>query len=211
MHFKRLLYYKAIENKHHAFYDPNETLSSIFPAENIKIEIDLGEKGKLILDKSNGLDTVIGSKNSNPLVACFYSIYISKNQYNDFVSDIKKINYDLQPNTKLSALGSHVLIITNLNEFIRRFKESVLKNHLHGVSSFIRYVDPKKDYGFIPDRLIGFTKTTNFQYEREYRFAIGSSTLQAESYDLEIGNIEDISAVIRFDQFCKTKFSIQQP
>lgn len=204
VHFKRLSFYKSLEGKDKPYHDPNESVHTIYPVDNIKVEIDMGGGRTAIFDRSTGLQSVVASSHFNPLVSCFYSVHIADDEMRSCDNDLEKINDIIRPDKALSKYGNHILVIHNVMQFQDRLKKAVENRKLVLDQSFIRYVDPVENVGVIDENMLGFVKLKSFANERELRMRIVNNHSN-ESYNLDVGSLEDISDILPFEQFATMK------
>lgn len=112
---------------------------------------------------------------------------------------------------KMPNFGDSVLIIKNGNEFVRRVKEGLLKAGYGFTRDFVQY------YGFNNiehlkqvqknNSRIAFWKRDKYSYQQEYRFLIHDFV--DDYLSVEIGDISDISALLKTKELLNTYIKIQ--
>jgi hypothetical protein len=101
------------------------------------------------------------------------------------IKNLPDYNYDVENN----KFGDSAIVISNLIEFVARFK-SAARNKGYGLSQApVTYVDRKYDGDMGP-----FKKFDIFAYQYEFRFVLLGAGFGPET--LNIGDIRDISFLI---------------
>lgn len=110
-------------------------------------------------------------------------------------SDFNMLHEQLPPEMK--DFGSHMLIIQDVTEFIRRVELSLTKLNLNFHTSPVKYID----FGTTERAKSYFEKPIRYKYQREFRFAFKNTVKLPQVID--IGNIEDISVLVSIEK-CKS-------
>lgn len=114
---------------------------------------------------------------------------------------------------KFMSFGDTALLITNQLEFIRRIKNRINEMGLDLLHHSISYYNSNEDSANLWFSLmngmhnIAFWKDSEYAYQQEYRFLIKNDNIKDDHLVIDIGNIEDISKVIKTDQLFKLKFN----
>jgi hypothetical protein len=91
------------------------------------------------------------------------------------------------------AMGPHCVLVKNVTEFFRRFDAAVRQNEFELIRGPVSYFDPKKF-----SRSVGrpmFWKRDQFEWQREYRFAVGARSIEPTPLFLDVGDLTDICIV----------------
>jgi len=113
---------------------------------------------------------------------------------------------------KFSSFGDTALLITNQYEFIKRIDNRIKEMGLSLYQQSINYYNPNEDSANLWLSLmkgmynIAFWKNRDYAYQQEYRFLVKNDTIKDDHIIVDIGNIEDISTVIKTSQLLKLKF-----
>ncbi len=142
-------------------------------------------------------DDLLKTSFSDSFVFCMFST----------LPEIKSFQYSQEQKEKMIGFGNTALIITNRDEFIRRVSVAVLRDQLDGCHGFVRYADEKVDSAEYWISLLrngmsysAFWKRKRYAYQQEYRFLIKPPVTKNDFYELNIGNIEDISIILPAEQ-----------
>ena len=93
-----------------------------------------------------------------------------------------------------TKLGSHAVIVQNATEFIRRVRVAAERENFRIWWKLVRYYDPEVGTPRFKSSLDPiFSKSKEYDYQREFRFAIDTGTVGRNSVILDIGDIEDIT------------------
>jgi hypothetical protein len=105
-------------------------------------------------------------------------------------------------NPRLLKHGSHLLVIRDAAQFIKQLQTALEtlcdQNVIEGATAdFVTYFD-KDNY----DGDVGpFRKTNDFAYEKEWRLALRTVSIDERPFTLEIGSIEFISTLMETKDF----------
>ena len=94
--------------------------------------------------------------------------------------------------------GDYAVVITNVTEFLRRVGHAARQLDT-GMGRMVRYVDPttyRTDTRDDP-MTIPLVKINRFSHQKEYRIALRTNRKPAGPYTLSIGNIRDITQLLR--------------
>lgn len=138
-------------------------------------------------------DSLMRTTFSNSFVFCIFSI----------LPNIPSFQYTDEQKEKMSRFGDTALIITDRYEFVRRVTMAVQRDNLKGLHGFVRYTNEDEDSAAYWISLLqnglsysAFWKRKRYAYQQEYRFLIEPPMVEADFYELNIGNIEDISVKV---------------
>ena len=99
---------------------------------------------------------------------------------------------------EMNNLGNYTVAIKDNNEFVNRIKSAAKNNNYQLAKGPITYYEQKTG---MPAHEIGmktlFYKEDKFEYQQEYRFAFDSKTQESNPICLNIGNIHDITMLIK--------------
>ncbi|RZK43057.1 MAG: hypothetical protein EOO90_05225 [Pedobacter sp.] len=119
-------------------------------------------------------------------IFCLYSVSSEEN----FVSLRQNLPLDMK------GFGTHMLIIYNVTEFIKRVKARLSSLGLNPHLSPVKYIDVQEHEGSISY----FEKPLKYSYQKEFR--IGIQTKVEQSMTIDIGSIKDISDIVSVEK-CK--------
>lgn len=118
-------------------------------------------------------------------------------------SNIQTFQFTDEQKKEICKFGDTALIITDRDEFFRRIFIAADKEKLKGFHGFVKYYDEKVNSVNLLASLINgmenvaFWKRDTYRYQQEYRFIIQMEEINKDYYELNIGNIEDISKIIK--------------
>jgi len=92
--------------------------------------------------------------------------------------------------------GEHALLLINPAEFLRRVESTLKAQRIFGDANLVEYVDDKRTGDLGP-----FRKFRKFAYQSEWRLVCYNGP--AGPREIRIGNISDISVIIRSDEVNK--------
>lgn len=140
-------------------------------------------------------DELINTKHSDDYVFCMFGIYHFMNEFQ--FTDKQK--------DKMRSFGSHALLITDSDEFIRRVKLAA-KGKYEVYFDAVNYYPPNEDSGNMLLSLVGnmwkvaFWKRDMYKYQQEARFLFVSNEHNVDHIELDIGDISDISIIVTAEQ-----------
>ncbi|MDL2220723.1 hypothetical protein LJC55_03550 [Eubacteriales bacterium OttesenSCG-928-N14] len=144
-------------------------------------------------------DGLISTIHSNDYVFCMFGINPHSAQF---------VFTDEQKND-MQSFGDTVLIITDSDEFHRRIKAALISTNLPLADvhcGFISYYDESIDSVNVFCSLINgmhnvaFQKRNKYAYQQEYRFLLPNNGRTEDFFELQIGDISDISEIITSQQ-----------
>ena len=92
-----------------------------------------------------------------------------------------------------SAFGRYAVVVKNVPEFVRRMEDAARKKRYKIVHALVKYYDPNTFHGQFRDVESLFRKQCQFNYQREFRFAIDSGVARNAPLVINIGDISSIS------------------
>ncbi|RHX89439.1 hypothetical protein [Leptospira stimsonii] len=198
LYMNTLRVYSSYENVDGEFRgDSYEGIESHLQPDKISITI-----GDFQVDSADIAAPVIVSKNSllDHHAFCMYSLNsgdwkeVSENQISEFEQSLKL-------DIKNYGLGKYMLIVANVQEFLKRVQTAIKSNNLQGSLGLVEYFDEKDFHGTFNKERLGFHKRSIFKHQNEYRILINfeNGNLGAEKFN--IGNIADISRIIKTEEF----------
>lgn len=111
---------------------------------------------------------------------------------------------------KLRNFGDYALIIKNGKEFITRIKNAFLTNNYNFSSGFVQYYNSNnvEQMRQINEKnsQIAFWKRDKYSYQQEYRILVYDSV--EDFLSIDIGNISDITSLIKTDELLNIGFKI---
>lgn len=140
-------------------------------------------------------DELINTTYSDDYVFCMFGIYPFMNEFQ--FTDMQK--------DKMRLFGSHALLITDSEEFVRRVK-SAAKGKYKVYFDAVNYYPPNEDSGNMLLSLgenmwkVAFWKRDMYKYQQEVRFLFVSEKHNDDYIELDIGDISDISIIVTAEQ-----------
>ncbi|MBQ6851162.1 MAG: hypothetical protein IJN77_09005 [Oscillospiraceae bacterium] len=138
-------------------------------------------------------DTLIETSFSNCFVFCMFSPKIISQKF-QFSEDQKR---------KLLDFGDSALVITDRYAFLQRVAIALKRDGITGYHGHIKYYDETSDNveywaSLIKNGIkdVAFWKRQKYEYQQEYRFLIEPPVTENDYYELEIGDISDISIIL---------------
>ena len=126
-------------------------------------------------------------------VYCMYAIqgtslkYITPNGVEDF-------RKQLELPEDVEKLGRHAVVIANVPEFIKRVKATGSRKEYKVCYKSVKYYDAEEGSPPLRSEVETiFTKRKEFEYQREFRIAIDTSTPGCAPITFDIGSIADIA------------------
>jgi hypothetical protein len=92
--------------------------------------------------------------------------------------------------------GKYALVLINRDEFMRRIESTIKSHRIRAKADLVEYVDDK-----YTGKLGPFRKLKRFAYQSEWRLVCYDGP--GKPREIRIGNIRDISAIIRSDEVNK--------
>lgn len=184
-------YFRKCDSLLHA--DLYEGADFLHQADKIQsIIIESPSFKKITLSKDTGLINFMAGKNSNysTNIFCMYLWRIYKDQPNK-----NKID------RKLFSFGDTALIMLNSNEFINRVKRALESKNYYFTHGKVKYFDEDAYSG----KVGLFRKRKSLEYMSEYRIAVNVE-MNNKPYTLSIGDISDISIIIKSEEINKCEF-----
>ena len=126
-------------------------------------------------------------------VFCMYAAHTSgfEGTSIDNLQDFKK---QLEIPEDCAKLGEHAVVITNTTEFFRRVKLAADRAGYGIYDKLVTYYDPAIGTPPVNWNIeTVFNKRKEFEYQREFRFAIDTRTTGRCPITLDIGEIDDIA------------------
>mgnify|MGYP000005426396 FL=1 len=99
-------------------------------------------------------------------------------------------------------LGKFAVIIHDVDEFLNRVRQAVVKNDFHMEHSLVSYTQSQEALESI------FLKPLQFDFQQEYRFAFSTGVASKEPLIISIGDISDIAEKCRHFIEIQTRLSL---
>ena len=119
--------------------------------------------------------------------------------------EIKRISKEesglnLQLNEEIAKLGPHFVVVSNYDEFSKRFCQSMTSKNYKSYHRHMEYYDIKKPprAGEIKNHS-AFYKPNIFKNQQEYRFLIYTGSIENDLLITNIGDISDITLYLNID------------
>jgi hypothetical protein len=200
---RHLSFYKRIEGSPLHFQDPDEGLLGIYQAGLVELSFTPPDHAPIVMNSGNGLlgQVIITTDLDNPIF-CMHAIHTGDWTHRTFgAEELAAFKESLQIPAEMDRFGTHILVITNGLEFLRRVRRACVSQQIRLSCGLVRYVEPSRVHGPVPKHLSTFTKRTCFKHEREYRFQLTRLLGFPDPFALEVGPLEDISIVAPLNEF----------
>jgi hypothetical protein len=195
MHMKSLKWYREYAQSSASIGDDYEGMFHINKATIYVTPLESSESAT-IEDINNGL---MMTKHMNDFVFCMFGIKPNADNF-QFTDEQKR---------EMLSFGDTALLITDFEQFCKRIQDALrsaavpLADIHHG---FVLYYDENVDSVNLLCSLISgmhniaFQKRNRYAYQQEYRFLIPSDGRSEDFFELQIGDISDISKVYKSSQ-----------
>ena len=126
-------------------------------------------------------------------VFCMYAGH--SGDFNEITTDnLQRFKEQLGIPEDCTRLGSHAVIVRNATEFIRRVRVAAERENYGIWWKLMQYYDPEVGTPQFKSSLDPiFSKSKEYEYQREFRFAIDTGTVGRNPVILDIGDIDDIT------------------
>lgn len=204
LYMNSLKYFQELENDT-ARSDSKEAVSHCFQPDAIKVQFNE------ITIESNELDgaVIVQTKEFD-----FYNIFCLYAINSGNFQELNDDNYDkfinsLQIHENNKEFGQFCVVIHNVESFLERIKEAVLKKNFFMKANFVNYYDIDSSNGSYNGIDAVFHKHDKFSYQNEYRIVINNKLGNDNPYSLNIGDIRDICNVSSIDAINNAKWNLQ--
>ena len=110
------------------------------------------------------------------------------------IDNLQCFQKQLEIPEECTKLGRYAVLIKNVTEFIRRVRITAKREKYRICWRLLRYYDPEVGTPRLVSSLDSiFSKSKEYEYQREFRFAIDTGTLESDPITLDIGDISDIA------------------
>lgn len=143
-------------------------------------------------------------------VVCLHAMHLgTSNEAQLAKATLDEVNREIMIPDECFALGEYAVMLTDAPEFVRRMKAAAdAKRYLMG-NGLVRYYDPESDHLSFDNPLEAiFWKQDRYSHQREYRFAIFSGSELGVPLTIDIGDISDITMLMRSDDI-NSKFELK--
>ncbi|MCE2501286.1 MAG: hypothetical protein J4G13_10555 [Dehalococcoidia bacterium] len=128
---------------------------------------------------------------------CMYACHIRDIQ-SISVDNIDDFRKQLEISEECASLGEHAIIITNIQEFLRRISVAAEQGGYGLRRGLVTYYDPMVGTPTTESDIESvFHKRKEYQYQSEFRIAVDTHLYEPTSLRLSIGDISDIAFLMR--------------
>ena len=127
-------------------------------------------------------------------VLCMFAAHSGDFQHEPSEGYLDHLTEHLKMPEKYVGLGEHAVVITNVTEFLSRVEKAAHQARYGVIWGLVKYYDPQ--FGSPPTRSdieTIFCKRERYAYQREFRFAIDTGTIEGGAISLDVGDISDIA------------------
>ncbi|MDC5492372.1 MAG: hypothetical protein AB1706_05375 [Pseudomonadota bacterium] len=129
-------------------------------------------------------------------IFCLYAPNADENQQ----FTIEEIQQFIALQEETDNLGSHLVIITKPNEFVKRLRAEIIRLGYSMKARLIEYRDFSQPIE-IDENEMGFVKSLEFSHQKEYRFMVDDGKNENLPLDISIGSLEDITLMLPIEDF----------
>jgi hypothetical protein len=184
----RLSYFKRLEENEIANRgDKHEGVVAWYQHQNVELELN----GHIFKDIAAPISIQMNYLN-NLNVFCMFAAHTGKfNEVSEQnIGDFKR---QVEIPEDCNKLGEIAIVVTIPNKFIERVKAAVINNNFGLSAGLVEYYCPKTFHGSFSETESIFRKHSDFEHQKEYRFAFKTGTEGDSPLFLEIGDISDIT------------------
>ena len=110
------------------------------------------------------------------------------------IDNLQCFQKQLEIPEECTKLGRYAVLIKDPKEFIRRVRFGAERENYRISWRFVRYYDPEVGTPRLESSLDSiFSKSKEYEYQREFRFAIDNGSVGRNHIILDIGEIDDIT------------------
>ena len=126
-------------------------------------------------------------------VFCMYAGY--SGAFKEISTDnLQCFQKQLEIPEECTKLGRYAVLIKNVTEFIKRVRVAAERENYEIWWRLLRYYDPEVGTPRLESSLDSiFSKSKEYEYQREFRFAIDNGSVGRNHIILDIGEIDDIT------------------
>ena len=126
-------------------------------------------------------------------VFCMYAGY--SGAFKEISTDnLQCFQKQLEIPEECTRLGRYAVLIKNVTEFIKRVRVAAERENYEIWWRLLRYYDPEVGTPRLESSLDSiFSKSKEYEYQREFRFAIDNGSVGRNHIILDIGEIDDIT------------------
>jgi hypothetical protein len=201
IYMKSLQWYRDYEAKSPSIGDVYEAMLHINKADVKVWEMKSNE----LSDSRQIKDGLFKTENSNDYVFCMFGVRADSHEF-AFTDEQKR---------EMFTFGDTALLITNTETFCTRIRNALI---MRGVSladchcRFVTYYDESVDSFNYWCHLwkgmynVAFQKRNKYAYQQEYRFLIPNHGRNEDFFELQIGDISDISEIYKTSVILNDRF-----
>lgn len=167
-------------------------------------------EGKLVFPEEGEIlelnNELIKTSYSDGFVFCLFGVKPSATNFEFAEEQVKEI----------TGFGDTALLIVDVPEFEKRVVKAAKDAGFEIYKGFVRYYDETTDSGDMIISLlsgmqnVAYWKRKMYDYQQEYRFFAYSETIKKDHLELEIGDISDISLMMKTSSMLKAKIVKQE-
>ena len=140
-------------------------------------------------------------------VFCLHAIHSGSFDLDKLTNDnIEDLRSEFMIPDACLSLGEYAVVVKDVPEFVRRMEKVSGAKNYEMVPRLVRYYDPTSFHGNFSDMESVFWKQEQYGYQREYRFAIDTGSTSDALLKLDIGDINDITMMIKSADLNGDKF-----
>ena len=204
LYLNRLSYFKKKdESPEDVRSDLHEALSHHWQPDDLIIELNFPGTGINKITKSDLAGPVtVGLELFNNLhIFCMYAVHtdgfdLTDGKINYSIEDAEKLKNQLKIDERCFNFGSYAVVVPAV-PFIEMVKRSLEAAKWPSKLKLVNYIDSATYHGSIKNEDSPFTKLDKFSYQNEYRICINTGTSGDDPLNINIGDIQDISAIAR--------------
>lgn len=163
------------------------------------------KKGELVFPDEGEVielnDELIKTSYSDGFVFCLFGVKPS----------IEKFEFTEDQIREITGFGDTALLILDVPEFERRIIKAAKAEGFEIYKGFVKYYDETRDSASVMIPLlsgmhnVAYYKRKMYEYQQEYRFFVYAESDKRDHLELEIGDISDISRMMKTSSMLKAK------
>lgn len=202
LHCNHPEFFRRLEHRGKPFYDQDEGISAIFQPDQVSVEFRPHGREPLKIQPGAMAGPLKLWMEQDYRVFCMYALHPGDWNKEFGVENLSEfISYmSIKPN--MSGYGSHVAVVTNAKEFVRRVQEACKTLRVSNSGDLVTYLDLVNANCRFPEDRHGRIKNVKFKDEREFRFIFYRNHEPIDApFRLYVGSLRDIVIIKPWEAF----------
>lgn len=137
-------------------------------------------------------------------IFCTYAVNSRGFEHGVSAETLKNFKTVLQLHERCYGLGSHVVVLRDMPQFLDKVNAAIRKTGMRGSAGLIDYYDEASYHGAFDPKRIPFHKSKRYEDQREFRIVIQHPQEVSAPFILEIGDISDIAMLTTSQTYNET-------